>query len=93
MEYASWIFMIIALVGMILNARMKVAGFLVWIVSNLGFVTLNLIEHKYVLVTLFVANMCFSVCGIAFWNKKRKTVKKNEDFSQWRIEAKRAFKV
>lgn len=72
MECLSWIFTVIALLGTILNARMNVAGFFIWIISNLGFVTLNLIEHKYALATNFFVNTIVSISGIYIWNKKRK---------------------
>ena len=72
MEYVGWVFTTIALVGTFLNAQMNVLGFFAWIVSNIGFMTLNIIDHRYSQAALFFVNTLFSIWGIYTWKQKQK---------------------
>ena len=71
MEYVGWIFTTIALIGTFLNAQMNVLGFFAWIVSNIGFMILNIIDHRYSQAALFFVNTLFS-WGIYTWKQKQK---------------------
>lgn len=69
-KYLGWGFTIIALIGTFLNAQMNVLGFFAWIISNIGFMILNLIDRSYPQATLFFINTLFSMCGIYTWQQK-----------------------
>ena len=72
MEYVGWVFTTIALVGTFLNAQMNVLGFFAWIISNIGFMILNIMNHVYSQAALFFVNTLFSIWGIYTWRQKQK---------------------
>jgi nicotinamide riboside transporter PnuC len=68
----GWIFTVIALIGTVLNSQMNILGFVFWIISNTGFLILNLLQHNYAEVFLFFVNTVVSIIGIITWSKKIK---------------------
>ena len=67
----GWILTIISTTGSILNAQLKVSGFLFWIVANLGFMITNLINGIYYQAVLFLINTVICLRGLYVWNKNR----------------------
>ena len=67
----GWIFTIIALVGTFLNAQMNILGFVFWIVSNTGFLIINILNTNYAEAVLFFVNTK---------KKKKKKTKQNFNF-------------
>lgn len=72
MEYVGWFFTTIALIGTFLNAQMNVLVFFAWIISNIGFMILNIMNHVYSQAALFFVNTLFSIWGIYTWRQKQK---------------------
>ena len=72
----GWIFTIIALVGTFFNAQMNILGFVFWIVFNIGFLNINILNINYAKIVLFFVNILAFMSGIITWrkNKKNKTI-------------------
>lgn len=70
MEIITWALTVLAIVGVVLNAQQKVAGFYFWIPSNIGWLVVGVITGVYAQAALFTfyTFMCFY--GIKQWNNK-----------------------
>jgi nicotinamide riboside transporter PnuC len=73
----SWIFAGLALIGTLLNAKMDVKGFYLWIFTNTYFVIRFLYIREYSQSALNFAYLILAFYGIYKWetnkkNKKRK---------------------
>ncbi|MCA3000373.1 MAG: nicotinamide mononucleotide transporter [Rhodocyclaceae bacterium] len=66
--------MLFGMVGAILNARMNILGFVLWLFSNILLLVIALQHGLYpaALLQLFYAVTC--LYGIVTWMRKRKTV-------------------
>jgi nicotinamide riboside transporter PnuC len=66
--------MLFGMVGAILNARMNILGFVLWLFSNILLLAIALQHGLYpvALLQLFYAVTC--VYGIVTWKRKRKTI-------------------
>lgn len=71
-EVAPWLCTGIALIGTVLNAQQNVLGFFFWLVSNTGFVFINLYNGNHAQAVLFFVNDIIAILGILEWNKKAK---------------------
>ena len=64
----SWILMILALIGVILNIRKDPRGFIVWIVSNAGWVAYDVYIQEYAAAVMFIVFTGTSVWGYIKWS-------------------------
>ena len=72
MEFFTWIFAFISIIGVILNIKKKASGFIFYTVSNIGWVIIN-IQHKiYAQAFLFVVFTIFSTYGWISWKFLKK---------------------
>jgi nicotinamide riboside transporter PnuC len=65
----NWVFVVIAMLGAYLNARQKVIGFWLWLVSNGGLAVLNLASRNYAQMSLFCVYEVINVYGIMQWTR------------------------
>jgi hypothetical protein len=65
----NWMLVICGIAGAMFNIFQKRIGFLIWILSNCGFVALNLIGKNYAQATLFFVYMSLSLWGLIKWGK------------------------
>ena len=72
----SWFIVVIALVGVFLNARGKWQGFLFWLVSNAFWFRHNIIIAEYAQAALFGIFWFLSLYGISQWQRKHKAVER-----------------
>jgi nicotinamide riboside transporter PnuC len=73
MEYIGWIATLIAMIGVVLNARHNIICFYLWIGSNSYYTVVNVLSGSYSQAALFAFNLVMAVYGIYCW--KRKEVK------------------
>jgi len=66
----SWLIVVIALVGIVLNVRRKWQGFLFWLISNAWWFWHNLVIGEYAQAVLFFVFWVLSVYGICNWKRK-----------------------
>ena len=66
----SWLIVVIALVGIVLNVQRKWQGFLFWLVSNAWWFQHNLVIGEYAQAVLFFVFWILSVYGIYCWKRK-----------------------
>jgi nicotinamide mononucleotide transporter PnuC len=55
------------LIGALLNARKKKAGFIFWIISNLWMIVLNFHLKYYSLCFLFIIYTVLAIYGLYYW--------------------------
>lgn len=65
-----WVVTLAAICGALLNARQKVSGFYVWIVTNTCLVAYNVYQTQYAQAVLFLVYTGISVVGIISWRKQ-----------------------
>jgi len=70
MEYIGWIATVIAMVGVVLNARHNIICFYLWIGSNSYYTVVNVLSGSYSQAALFAFNLVLAVYGIHCWKKK-----------------------
>jgi nicotinamide riboside transporter PnuC len=58
-------------VGAELNARMRISGFCVWLVSNVALALLNALTGQWLLVLLYVLFSRVAISGICRWARDR----------------------
>lgn len=68
MEILGWILAFIAIIGVILNIRKKPSGFIFYIISNIGWIYVNLKHEIYAQAFLFFVFTGLSIYG--WWNWK-----------------------
>jgi nicotinamide riboside transporter PnuC len=66
----AWILTSASVIGAALNAVGRRAGFVVWLVSNLGWVIANVSRGLWPEAVLFLAYLGFSVVGFFMWQNK-----------------------
>jgi nicotinamide riboside transporter PnuC len=67
----SWIMASIAIFGTILNISKNRWCFIVWGISNLGLIILNLITGMYAQAVLFLVQLAMAIVGFVQWSRKR----------------------
>lgn len=72
MEHVGWIFTVMAIAGTVINARGNRACFYIWIVSNTGFVVINVLSKGYAQAALFTFNLAMCWVGLRCWSKPNK---------------------
>lgn len=68
--YLSWLFLIITLWGMYLNAKQQPVSFLLWIASNSYFAWYHLQNRDPAMVIFFTAGIIFCIYGYLNWHHK-----------------------
>ncbi len=68
----DWIATILALIGYYLNIKQMKVCFIVWIISNFGLITINVVHGIYGQATLWVVYTIMSVYGYYAWSKKER---------------------
>lgn len=66
-----WINTIIALVGTILNIKKRRICFMIWLVSNSGFMVHNYLIGQYAQSLLFAVYVGLSIWGLWEWRSSR----------------------
>lgn len=66
-----WVCTVIALIGTILNAKQKKAGFLFWIISNGAFSIYNYQIEEYAQSLLFFVYLILAIYGYFNWGKNK----------------------
>jgi nicotinamide riboside transporter PnuC len=67
MEYIGWLFTIIAIIGTYINAKGNRLCFYLWVVSNVGFIIINVATKAYPQAALFTFNLAMCVVGLRCW--------------------------
>lgn len=65
----GWILSFLAIIGAVFNARKKRVGFLIWIVSNAGWICVNIQNDFYSQIPLWIVMTILSVYGYINWGK------------------------
>ena len=63
----GWLFTAMAIIGTVINARGNRSCFYVWIISNTGFVIINLLSGSYSQAVLFAFNLTMCGVGLKCW--------------------------
>jgi nicotinamide mononucleotide transporter len=66
--YSSFV---VSLIGILLNAKKKIACWPVWLVSNAGWMVYSLIEKDVPSMILWIAFSAFNVYGWIQWRKDK----------------------
>ena len=70
-EIMNSIATISGLIGALLNARKKKAGFIFWIFANIWMIALNCHLKYYSLCFLFVAYTALAIYGLYYWKSEK----------------------
>ena len=68
----SWICAALALIGYYLNIIQNKLCFVIWIISNVGLIYINIASELYGQAFLWVAYTIMSIWGFISWSKKEK---------------------
>lgn len=68
----GYIFTLFAIIGTIMNSMQKKACFLFWLLSNIYYIAVNLLNKDYPQTLLFIFNSIVAVVGYFAWLKKEK---------------------
>lgn len=60
---------ILSILGAYLNAKKKIEGFYIWIISNIGWIIIDTIAGLYFQSILFVVYTIICIEGIIQWRK------------------------
>jgi nicotinamide riboside transporter PnuC len=71
MEYIGWIATVIAMIGVVLNARHNIICFYLWIGSNSYYTVVNVLSGSYSQAALFAFNLVMAIYGIYCWKRKK----------------------
>ena len=63
----TWSLTFLSLLGAFLNARMDIRGFYIWIISNVGWIIINIYKEIYAGAALFIVYTAISAYGIYSW--------------------------
>lgn len=66
----EWLWSIFSISGAILNARHNKWGFILWIVSNIGWITTNIVYELWAQIPVWVAFTVTSVYGFIHWSRE-----------------------
>ena len=66
--------LLLSLIGAVLNVKKNIFCFHIWILSNVFLITINVIQHSYSEITLWVIYTIINIYGIFEWRKKNKQV-------------------
>jgi nicotinamide riboside transporter PnuC len=65
----SWILTILSVIGAIRNAQGKIDGFIIWLVSNSGWVVYDIVTHQPAQIALFSIYTVITIYGLYKWCK------------------------
>ena len=65
----GWILSGLSITGAILNARMIRAGFVFWIIANIGWIVFGIKEEIYSQIPIWIVFTVISIYGFVFWEK------------------------
>ena len=71
MNELSWLFTGLSILGAVLNAFGKIAGFYVWVIANLCWISFDIYQHLYSQILMFVVYTVTSIIGIVVWRRKK----------------------
>lgn len=71
MEYIGWMFTIMAIIGTAVNAKGNRSCFYIWIISNVGFVVINVSSGVYSQAALFAFNLAMCGVGLRCWKTQK----------------------
>lgn len=66
----TWLLVIIALIGTVLNVQMARLGFLFWIVSNCGLAIVNARRRQWAQASLFTIYLGLAIWGWLSWESR-----------------------
>lgn len=73
MDALSILALVCSLGGNILVNYKKRIGFIVWLISNILWIAVNLLnETNWCQIIMFVVYMCLNIQGFIYWGKKNK---------------------
>jgi len=64
-----WVFSLVSIVAAVFNIKKKKVCFLIWTVSNIGFITINVLTQTYGQLFLWIAFLILSIYGYIRWRK------------------------
>lgn len=70
MEITGWIAMVLSLIGAALNVKMIRLGFLVWILSNVLWIWIDIVKEIPQQAIVFVVYTAISIWGWISWGRK-----------------------
>lgn len=71
----TWVVSVLSICGAYLNAKGKWQGFVIWIFTNISWITINIYYGVYAQAFLFVIYTGVSTYGLITWLKKLKEKK------------------
>ena len=69
-QILTWVAAVLAIVGVILNVRLRIEGFYFWIATNIIWVVIDIQRGIYAQAALFAVYTVLSVWGIVCWRKR-----------------------
>ncbi len=78
----TWLMMLLALIGTVLNIRHNPNGFLLWGITNIYWAYHNVTINEYALATQFGVYYGFSAWGYYSWTKRQNQAKRSFANSQ-----------
>jgi nicotinamide riboside transporter PnuC len=75
MEVLGWIGTLVAVVGVVLNNRLRIEGFCVWWVSNVLFAVIHAAAGMVAMTVRDLVFLGLAVHGFIVWRKKQKAPK------------------
>ena len=67
MEMVGWMATIVAMVGVVLNAKGNIVCFYLWLGSNGFYTVANVLSGSYAQAALFAFNFVMAIYGIKCW--------------------------
>lgn len=68
----TWILTAMSITGVVLNVKKNRMCFIIWIIANAGWITINILHGIYAQAFLFVIYTGLSVWGWIEWSKPKK---------------------
>lgn len=65
----SWLLTILSVIGAIRNAQGKIDGFIIWLVSNSGWVVYDIVTNQPAQIALFSVYTIITIYGLYKWRK------------------------
>ena len=75
----EWALTAMSLIGTWFNIQKKVSGWVIWLVANLGWVTIFTLKGMVPEATLFSAYTILSIYGIVKWMRPALALNKSEN--------------
>lgn len=74
-QLLTWALTAMSITGVILNVKKNRMCFVIWVIANMGWITINILHEIYAQAFLFVIYTGLSVWGWIEWSKDRGTTK------------------